>query len=81
MATSKAFPAAAWTTCPSRKQHSYRRCNLRRSSASATTTASMPPNWGTEIPQEPLLFLKPPSSLLPPWWNDPAPQGFRTYRL
>ena len=36
---------------------------------------------GNEVPQEPLLFFKPPSSLLPPGATILRPQAFRAHRL
>ena len=64
--TSKTCPPSEWTILLWPRRSCWPRCVRRRSFASAATIASTLPNCIMKCRVEPLLFFKPPSSLLAP---------------
>jgi 2-keto-4-pentenoate hydratase/2-oxohepta-3-ene-1,7-dioic acid hydratase in catechol pathway len=66
MATSKAFPAAASTAFHSRKQSLLPPVEPSKIVCVGRNYRAHAAELGNGVPDEPLLFFKPPSSLLPP---------------
>ena len=66
MATSKAFPAAAWTASRSPRRSLLPPVEPSKIVCVGRNYREHAAELGNEVPQEPLLFFKPPSSLLPP---------------